>query len=317
MNSHGTLTITFNNNATQSITNQVLSSIAYSNSSNNPSTLVTINWTFNDGNTGTQGTGGALTDMGSTTLHITRVNDLPTGSVSLAGQTLTASNTLADADGIGAITYTWKSGTTVLETGATHVVTATDIGTAISVTASYTDLGGTHENVTSATMQTGTNNADTLTGGTGSNILYGLAGNDTLNGGTGKDTLDGGAGNDILLGGSGNDALTGGTGQDIFRFNTALSANNIDTITDFVVVDDTIQLENAIFTQLTATGVLSSANFSISTAATTATDFIFYNTNTDALFYDSDGNGAGAAVQIAVLGVGGNLALTNADFIVT
>ncbi|ASF48541.1 M10 family metallopeptidase C-terminal domain-containing protein [Methylovulum psychrotolerans] len=115
-------------------------------------------------------------------------------------------------------------------------------------------------------------------------------------------------------GGLGNDTLTGGAGSDVFRFNTAPSAGNTDTVLDFTVADDTIQLENAVFTQLTATGVLNAAEFKIGAAAADANDFIIYNAGTGALSYDADGNGAGAAVQIAILGVG--LALTNADFVV-
>ena len=42
------------------------------------------------------------------------VNDAPTGNVTIAGtptqgQTLTAANTLADADGLGAISYQWQA----------------------------------------------------------------------------------------------------------------------------------------------------------------------------------------------------------------
>ena len=55
-----------------------LSSLAYSNTSNNPPTSVQIDWTFNDGNTGAQGTGGALTALGSSTVNITPTNDAPT-----------------------------------------------------------------------------------------------------------------------------------------------------------------------------------------------------------------------------------------------
>jgi len=413
-NSNGTLKITFNANATQDRVNTALSSLTYKSTSNAPPASVQIDWTFNDGNAGGQGTGGALKTLSAMVVNISPVNDLPSGSVSISGlatqgQTLTATNTLADADGLGPITYTWKSGATILGTGNTYTVKATDVGNTVKVTASYIDHGGTHESLSSSSTavigvtKTGTANAnvlvgtvgndglsglggsdslsggngdDILNGGTGSDKLIGGTGNDTyvvdsisdvvteaagggtdtirssvsltlaanvenltllgtaaingtgnnlnnslignaannaLSGGAGTDTVNGGAGDDVLNGGLGNDRLTGGAGQDKFVFNTALTAN-IDKIIDFAVVDDTIQLENAIFTKLTATGVLNSADFKIG-AATDANDFVVYNQATGGLFYDADGNGAGTAVQIAILG--SHLALTHADFVVT
>jgi len=150
----------------------------------------------------------------------------------------------------------------------------------------------------------------TLTGalainGTGNDLANSITGNAADN------ELNGGAGNDTLNGGAGTNTLTGGLGKDIFKFNTA---NHTDTIADFVVVDDTIQLENAVFAALTATGTLASSNFVIGAAAVDFNDFIIYNSGTGVLLYDADGNGAVAAVQIATLA--GGLALTNADFVV-
>ncbi|MGZ8236338.1 MAG: hypothetical protein ACXWTY_00510, partial [Methylobacter sp.] len=163
-------------------------------------------------------------------------------------------------------------------------------------------------------LQNGTTESefdDTLTGTATINKFNGLAGDDIIIGLGGADTLKGGADNDTLNGGKGNDTLTGGTGFDLFRFNTAPIAN-IDKITDFKVVDDTIQLENAVFTKLITTGVLDAANFAKAAAAIDGNDYVIYNPASGALLYDADGNGAGAAVQIATLGV--NLLLTNADF---
>jgi Ca2+-binding RTX toxin-like protein len=120
----------------------------------------------------------------------------------------------------------------------------------------------------------------------------------------------------VLAGGLGNDRLTGGAGKDIFAFNSALGAGNIDTLTDFSVADDTIRLENGIFTTLTTPGVLAAAAFKIigNGGVADSTDHLLYNTATGSLSYDADGSGAAAAVQIAILGTG--LAMTNADFIV-
>ena len=76
-NSGGTLLLTFNGNATQARVNETLRSIAYANSSNAPPASAQINWTFNDGNSGTQGPGGSFVVTGSTTVTITAVNDAP------------------------------------------------------------------------------------------------------------------------------------------------------------------------------------------------------------------------------------------------
>ncbi|MEO5350221.1 MAG: hypothetical protein H7836_11310 [Magnetococcus sp. YQC-3] len=134
---------------------------------------------------------------------------------------------------------------------------------------------------------------DKITGNQADNILLGNEGNDTLNGGLGKDSL------------------TGGEGKDSFVFNTKLSVLNIDRIKDFSPKDDTIQLDNAIFTKLTKLGALSSANFKIAKAASDSNDYVLYNSNTGVLSYDNDGNGHHAPITIAVLGT--HLALTAAD----
>ena len=51
-----------------------------------------------------------------------------------------------------------------------------------------------------------------------------------------------------MNGGDGRDDLTGLGGQDQFLFNTPLNAaTNVDRIIDFNVADDTILLEQAVF----------------------------------------------------------------------
>lgn len=111
-----------------------------------------------------------------------------------------------------------------------------------------------------------------------------------------------------LNGDMGNDTLTGGLGNDSFQLTTL----STDTITDFSVHDDTIELKSDVFTQLTQ-GILSATHFAIGEAAD-ADDFILYNSGTGVLTYDSNGNGDGGASPIAVLGAG--LHLTHADFLV-
>ena len=87
-------------------------------------------------------------------------------------------------------------------------------------------------------------------------MLRGANGNDVLIGANGADTLYGDANNDLLRGGAGNDILWGGSGNDFFRFDAALSTStvkNVDQIKDFNPSQDTIQLENSIFTKFGAT----------------------------------------------------------------
>ena len=150
--------------------------------------------------------------------------------------------------------------------------------------------------------------AITGTGNALNNTLLGNAANNTLNGGAGGDTLDGVAGSDTL---------SGAAGADFFVFSTALNATtNVDIVTDFSIIDDTIQLENAIFTQFTATGAIPAGTF-VSGAGAVAldgNDFLLYDTTNGNLSYDANGNGAGAQVVFASLI--GIPALTAADFVI-
>jgi Ca2+-binding RTX toxin-like protein len=165
-----------------------------------------------------------------------------------------------------------------------------------------------------------TGSATTGTGNSLGNKLSGNGQGNTLNGGSGDDRLYGQAGQDTLIGGLGADTLSGGTESDKFIFDSALGAGNIDTILTFSVADDdTIWLDNAVFTALTMNAGVDLGNlipneFATGASATDSSDRIIYNPQTGALLYDSDGTGAAAAVQFASMSVG--LSLTAADFFV-
>ncbi len=103
---------------------------------------------------------------------VANVNDLPTGTVTITGtssqgQTLTAGNTLADADGLGVIGYQWQAnGVTIDGANAnSYTLTQADVGKTISVIASYTDLLGTAE-TKSSTATAAVANINDLTTGT-------------------------------------------------------------------------------------------------------------------------------------------------------
>lgn len=159
----------------------------------------------------------------------------------------------------------------------------------------------------------GTRLADVLTGNDVANSLVGQAGNDRLAGNLGNDTINGGSGNDRIDGGYGNDRLTGESGRDLFIFSSTLNAaENVDRIRSFSVRDDTIRLDDAIFTEAGSTGVLRAAAFYRGSSAHDANDRIIYNRSTGAVYYDPDGTGAQEQVQFAQLS--SRLGLKNTDF---
>ena len=101
-----------------------------------------------------------------------------------------------------------------------------------------------------------------LTGNELGNEIWGNDGVNALHGGAGNatDALFGFGGNDRLDGGGGLDLLVGGTGQDSFVFANALDGAEADIVADFNSADDTILLDDAVFTGL-ALGALNANAF--------------------------------------------------------
>ncbi|WP_298169391.1 calcium-binding protein [Novosphingobium sp.] len=202
--------------------------------------------------------------------------------------------------------------TTEAASGGTDLVTAS-LSWTLAVNVENLTLSGS-----AAIDGTGNVLGNVLTGNTGNNVLSGLDGNDTLTGGLGADTLLGGIGNDRLVGGLGNDTLNGGTGTDTFVFDTAPNAaTNFDTLQDFTSGTDKLSFSRAVYTGFAATGAMSVDAFWSGTGVNTAhdaTDRFIYNTATGVLWYDADGTGASAAVQVAQLT--GAPALAFSDFLI-
>lgn len=158
---------------------------------------------------------------------------------------------------------------------------------------------------------------DYIFGDSGDDSLYGEDGADTVLGGYGSDMLSAGAGNDRVGGGAGNDILFGGTGADRFLFNSTLDVStNVDAVGSFSVADDTIELDNAVFTRFTATGNISWSMFISNTSglAQDSNDFLIYERDTGDLFYDSNGSASGGRILFAELDP--NLSLTYRDFVI-
>jgi Ca2+-binding RTX toxin-like protein len=148
----------------------------------------------------------------------------------------------------------------------------------------------------------------------------------------GDNVISAGAGNDTIAGGAGNDLLYGGAGNDTFVFDStsflASVISGVDTIGDFTVDRDKIQLSKAAFSALNTLGTTLTdynpstltGDFSVVTNATeqsaaeSTTAKIIYNSQTGGLFYNanSTANGFGSGGQFAQLDAG--LSLNKNDF---
>jgi len=172
--------------------------------------------------------------------------------------------TLSGTDSAKLSVQTATDGSSWLVLNANQVLSA---GTSLNVDVTCTDAKGgavsqtlqfwtVTEGDATAQVLTGTADADILLGGaigvtsgSDADTLNGGDGNDHLNGGYGNDTLNGGAGNDLLKGRFGDDSLTGGDGADTLYYHIQevqgkfLSADGNDTMTDFTIGTDIIQLE--------------------------------------------------------------------------
>lgn len=140
-----------------------------------------------------------------------------------------------------------------------------------------------------------------------------------LRGGTGADVLQGEAGNDTIHGGAGSDMLSGNAGKDVFVFDARTGRTNVDAVTDFRVPDDSLWLDNAVFKSLGKGSLarpqkLAADAFVTGARAQDREDRIVYDKNSGKLYYDQNGTGSKAQVQIATLSKG--LKMTAADFFV-
>ncbi|MDH3739360.1 MAG: DUF4347 domain-containing protein, partial [Alphaproteobacteria bacterium] len=225
-NSAGTLVLTFNSNATNALVNSAMQQIAYSNSSSTPPASVQIDWTFDDGNSGAQGSGGALQATGSTTVNITNVAPVISASGAAAihvGQVYTL--TLSTSDPIDSWTINWGDGTidTIAGglTSATHTYTVG--GLTNNITISATDATGTYydSSLIIGNAASGTDGFLYMVGFDPNTGLGDLAGAQTLNTPTPSD-LDWAA--DVIIGPNGDIYATGYESDNVVRFDGTTGA---------------------------------------------------------------------------------------------
>ncbi|MCP4334619.1 MAG: DUF642 domain-containing protein, partial [Gammaproteobacteria bacterium] len=220
-NSAGTLLLTFNTNATTALVNSALQQIAYSNSSDTPPASAQIDWTFDDGNTGSQGSGGALDVVGSTTVTIAAANDDPTNAGSLPTDIAVTQDASSNVDlsaiDLSDVDAASSSLTVTLTTSTGGNLTATNGG---GVTVGGSGTGVLTLDGTLADLNTFLNTA--------SNISY-LHGTPGTNGND-ADTIE------VKVNDNGNTGIGDGTDIDLGTVNVDIAAtNNLPTAANSTV----------------------------------------------------------------------------------
>jgi Ca2+-binding RTX toxin-like protein len=145
---------------------------------------------------------------------------------------------------------------------------------------------------TDAINGTGNDLANTITGNGAANIIASMQG---------KETIKGGVGNDVLIGGAVAETLSREAGADRFRFDTLETSASKDTIKDFEHGIDRLEISKAAFTVFMGDldGLLDPAQLAFGTKATTSDHRLIYDQIKGALYYDADGAGGAAQIQIA------------------
>lgn len=187
-------------------------------------------------------------------------------------------------------------------------------GTVANLSNTLGNNGGTINNVvvdasgltTNGLTFEGNANNQTFIGTSQADRFIGNGGNDTLTGGGGADTF--------VFGKVWTQVVTGAADEEQVYVNTAFNLTGKDTITDFLRGTDKLELHTDQFASLT--GGITNANIKVGAGAVAgdSNDYLIFDTTTKTLKYDADGNGAGAAVDIAVLT--GVTTLTASDFVI-
>ncbi|ELB2821218.1 retention module-containing protein [Vibrio alginolyticus] len=138
-----------------------------------------------------------------------------------------------------------------LEIVATDTNSGIDVGSYdISLTAISTESNGDEAQSSpvqiSLDVSSDSDDIDQSTAVDDSYLVSGDTGTNLI-GGDGDDVILGGDGDDVLIGGLGSDILTGGDGSDIFKWTVdSVDEGAVDTITDFTVNEDSIDLREVI-----------------------------------------------------------------------
>ena len=143
----------------------------------------------------------------------------------------------------------------------------------------------------------GSQKKDRLFGLGGNDELFGEQKNDEIFGGSGNDRLQGGGGNDTLTGQRDNDVLVGGRGSDTFILDSPIG---VDTIRDFSLTDDHLQIASKLISKAFSPGSVPSNAFRLGSQSKFASDRFLYDRLTGTLRFDTDGLGGEQAVVLGI-----------------
>ncbi len=234
--------------------------------------------------------------QGNWTLEVTdtvsgNTGTLDSWTLTLYGDTVTTNDLYVFTNEYSAMADDDMGRQTITDTDGTDTINASAVTSASTIDLTPGDvstINGAAMTISAGTIienvHTGDGN-DTIIGNTADNSLFGWRGADTISG------FDG---NDLLEGGVGHDTLTGGTGSDTFYY--GISSDGGDSITDFSHADDTFNFSFSDFGQ-SAIGNLAADHFFTASDSVDVSDACFIY-EADHLWYDSDGTGATAAVDM-------------------
>ncbi len=336
-NSGGLLALTFNSDATQARVDGVLQALAYANSSDAPPQSVQLDWTFSDGNTGAQGSGGAQSALGASLVPIVGLNDPPTliwgpGDAEVTyvtgGPPVVMDHDVRVYDAELAARGDYAG--TVLRLSRSDAPNPDDVFSATGLLAPLTEGGDlVYSGVTVGRVFANSegqliigfeNTAATQARVNG--VLESLAYSNSSAAPPASVQIRW-TFNDQVLSDSGTGAATvhvetpaqsdahGATGSR-FVFDQPFDAAATVSITGFRSGIDTLVLSDVIFASPPA-AVLSPASFVAgpNAAAHDADDYILYDSSTGRVSYDADGSGPQASIVFAMLA--GAPALTSTD----
>jgi Ca2+-binding RTX toxin-like protein len=146
----------------------------------------------------------------------------------------------------------------------------------------------------------------------------------SITGSNGANRLVGNAGNNILDGKGGVDTLTGGSGSDQFVISWNGQGAQSDLITDFTASDDLLVLDLASFgirlqdLGVTSSGLVSEGSFvkGAGAVALDPNDHFLFDTAQNKLFFDIDGSGNLAPIELVEFQAGFDPQLSGANLFV-